>query len=545
MALAVLGVAVVVVLASGMRPGYDAFGWMVWGKQVLHWNLNTDGAPSWKPLPFLFTLPYALFGTGQVWLWMVTAVAGALAGSVFAARIAYMLTGSCPRRPYAPFVAGAVAGVGVLGLDTYSHLVLIASSDPIIVTLCLAAIDCHLSRRPKMAFTMLVLASLGRPEAWAFAGLYAVWAWFRVPSMRALAVIGLAAIPAFWFTIPALTSKSWFISGDLALRTINAVNVIHGSKFVAILDRLRLLNGWPIEVAAVVGSVIAAVRRDLVALALVAAGCLWTAIEIAMALHGWSGANRYLLKPAAVAIVIAGYGAGRVLAFAPPAERDHGTLRAASIFGSILLVALLAGSLVPTAKRRVSTARSDITEARFAGRQIVRLQGVIAKDGGAAKIPLLRTAGHSGRTAEQARLGGRAQRRQRRLPAGQVNRQRQTNRLLQAPPQRLGDPPDPHREGRRFPLRRAAQGLHSEIRTRLDRTTRDHAAIGDRLQLRSTFDSAAALYDRARPQYPTQLLDALISHTGLRSADRVLKVGCATGIATRPLAERGFNGRMR
>ena len=53
---------------------------MVWGRQVLHWNLNTDGAPSWKPLTFLFTLPYALSrARGQMWLWMVTAVAGAVA----------------------------------------------------------------------------------------------------------------------------------------------------------------------------------------------------------------------------------------------------------------------------------------------------------------------------------------------------------------------------------------------------------------------------------------------------------------------------------
>src|ERR1700729_3233569 len=339
-AVGVLGVALVVVLASGMRTGYDAFGWMVWGKQVLHWNLNTDGAPSWKPLPFLFTLPYALFGAGQVWLWMVTAVGGALAGCVFAARIAYMLTGPCARRPYAPYVAGAVAGIGLLGLDTYSHLVLIASSDPIIVTLCLAAIDCHLCRRPQLAFTMLVLASLGRPEAWVFTGLYAVWAWIRVPAMRVLTVVGVLAIPALWFTIPALTSRSWFISGDLALRTINAVNVIHGSKFVAILDRLRLLNGWPIEVAAAIGIVIAAVRRDLVTLALVTAGCLWIAIEIGLALHGWSGANRYLLEPAALVIVLAGYATGRVLGWAPTPQRDHGALRTASVVGSIFLVAL-------------------------------------------------------------------------------------------------------------------------------------------------------------------------------------------------------------
>ena len=112
-------------------------------------GLNTDGAPSWKPLPFVFTLPYAVFGNAQVWLWMVTSVAGSLAGVVFAARIAFRLTGPSPGRAYAPYVAAAVAGLGVLGLDGYSHLVLIASSDPLIVTLCLAAIDCHRAAVPR------------------------------------------------------------------------------------------------------------------------------------------------------------------------------------------------------------------------------------------------------------------------------------------------------------------------------------------------------------------------------------------------------------
>ena len=45
-----------------MEPGYDAYGWLVWGRQTLHWNLDTNGAPSWKPLTFLFALPYAPFG---------------------------------------------------------------------------------------------------------------------------------------------------------------------------------------------------------------------------------------------------------------------------------------------------------------------------------------------------------------------------------------------------------------------------------------------------------------------------------------------------
>ncbi len=71
-AFVIIGAAIAFVGLTNARPSYDAFGWLVWGRQALHWNLDTNGAPSWKPLPFLFTFPYALAGHGQMWLWMVT-----------------------------------------------------------------------------------------------------------------------------------------------------------------------------------------------------------------------------------------------------------------------------------------------------------------------------------------------------------------------------------------------------------------------------------------------------------------------------------------
>jgi hypothetical protein len=380
----VVGIAIVVVAATGMRPGYDAYGWLVWGRQVLlHWDLNTDGAPSWKPLPFVFTLPYALFGSAQVWLWMVTSVAGALAGAVFAARIAFRLTGPSPGRTYAPYVAAAVAGLGVLGLDGYSHLVLIASSDPLIVTLCLAAIDAHLSGRPRLAFAMLVLASLGRPEAWPFAGLYALWSWRAVPSMRILAVVGILLIPAFWFIIPALTSKSWFTSGDLALSSVNPENVIHGSKILGVTNRFFDLTPLSFQVAALMGLVIAVLRRDKTVLILAGAVCLWLVVEIAMALHGWSGAERYVAEPAALMVLIAAYAVGQALAFVP---RGSTALRWVSAGAAVLLVIALGVSTLSTARERVRIGRSDVTEARFAGTQIKRLQSVVKRDGGASRI---------------------------------------------------------------------------------------------------------------------------------------------------------------
>ncbi len=62
----------------------------------------------------------------------------------------------------------------------------------------------------------------------------------------------------------------------------------------------------------------------------------------------------------------------------------------------------------------------------------------------------------------------------------------------------------------------------------------------ERERLRHTFDRAAGIYDRVRPDYPEALFDDLIALAGLAPGDHLVEVGCATGKATRPLARRGF-----
>jgi SAM-dependent methyltransferase len=59
-------------------------------------------------------------------------------------------------------------------------------------------------------------------------------------------------------------------------------------------------------------------------------------------------------------------------------------------------------------------------------------------------------------------------------------------------------------------------------------------------QLRQSFDGAADIYDAARPEYPPELFGDLIDLADLGSGASLLEVGCGTGKATRPLAERGF-----
>ncbi|MBO0811453.1 MAG: methyltransferase domain-containing protein [Microlunatus sp.] len=61
-----------------------------------------------------------------------------------------------------------------------------------------------------------------------------------------------------------------------------------------------------------------------------------------------------------------------------------------------------------------------------------------------------------------------------------------------------------------------------------------------RRDLALAFDSAAAGYQDARPDYPDELYADLISGAGLRAGDQLVEIGSGPGKATLPLARRGF-----
>jgi SAM-dependent methyltransferase len=59
------------------------------------------------------------------------------------------------------------------------------------------------------------------------------------------------------------------------------------------------------------------------------------------------------------------------------------------------------------------------------------------------------------------------------------------------------------------------------------------------LELRDSFERAAAIYDEARPRYPDALFRTLLRRTGLEAPAEILEVGCGPGVASTPLAKQG------
>ncbi len=376
---AIAGVALVIFSAAlarwaGTRPGYDPYGWLNWGYQALHLSLDLGGAPSWKPLPFLFDIPYALFGHFALWLWMTTSVAISLSGSLFAARIAYRVVGSDgDRRP--AIIAAVFAGLAVLGIENYFHLILSVQSDPMIVSLCLGAIDCQLSGHERWAFALWVLAGLGRPEVWPFLGLFSVWAWRTHPEMRVMIVLGLLAIPLLWFGVPTITNGRPLISGELAERSPRA---LHESKVIGTFHRFTELTYIPIQLAAVAAAVWAYFRRNRVVLGLAGFVVVWVIVEEAFVLHGWPGVPRYMFEPAGVTGLLAAIAVGWLLKDARRIKLPR--------WAGIPVVALIVIAMVPAAVARLRAERKDLSHERGRTKVINQIGAAVNAIGGASAV---------------------------------------------------------------------------------------------------------------------------------------------------------------
>src|SRR3954451_17471851 len=104
--LACLGLAALSLLGPAM-PTYDPWAWIIWGREITHLDLNTVSGPSWKPLPILFTTPFALLGDAAApGLWLLIARAGGLLAIAMAYRLGSRLGGRA-----AGLIAAAALGL--------------------------------------------------------------------------------------------------------------------------------------------------------------------------------------------------------------------------------------------------------------------------------------------------------------------------------------------------------------------------------------------------------------------------------------------------
>jgi hypothetical protein len=390
-AAALLVLSLLIVLWAKTRPGYDPYGWLVWGKLTIHLKLDTNGAPSWKPLPFLFTVPYALAGHYALWLWMVTSVAISLSGPLFAWRIAFKLTGADPARRYAAYVAGLFAALIMLWMQdpvghfNYTHYILSVESDTMIVSICLIAVDLHLSGHHRAAFWIWWLGSLGRPEVWPFYGLAGIWLWRFDSSYRRWLIASLVLLAFLWFGIPGLTSKSLLTAGNIAE---NSPRAIQGNKVTGTISRFHELYATPVWIAAALALAWAAYRRHRRTLIVAAGAALWVLIEVAFALHGFPAVPRYMFEAGAIVAVLAGVFVGQLVLSLPTllstvAERlgaaRLGTRLATQIgtWGTLAAVLVVAGSMLPSAHRQYRLERSDLKIQRARTVQLDRLSAVV------------------------------------------------------------------------------------------------------------------------------------------------------------------------
>jgi hypothetical protein len=322
-----------ITLAWPTIPSYDPFSWVVWGREVSdpHISFFVGGGPSWKPLPFLFTTVYGLFGSVAPALWVITERVGALAGLIAAWRLTDLLCRRAGLPRWLGWVCGVISAAAVVLTIDWSYYFFRGASEPVLIACALWAVDRALARRHGQAWFLLCCEGLMRPEAWPFLLLYGAWLFWRAPSMRAWVVIGLVAQPVGWFVPP------WISTGQPFLAATHASEYnghLGADPFATVMGRGESLQPLPALGSAVVGVLLALVlgwrgaadglrtawrtrgrsglERIPLEVWLAGAVIAWWVVVVGMTLDGYPGLQRFFLPAAGLTCVLGGVGLARV-----------------------------------------------------------------------------------------------------------------------------------------------------------------------------------------------------------------------------------------
>jgi hypothetical protein len=289
-------VAALASLALPSVPTTDAWGWLLWGRELLGLELQTDvdGAPSWKPLPVLLTAPLALLGDAAPEGWLVLARAAGLAGLPLAYLLAARLAGR---------IAGVVAALTLVLSAGWLRALEHGYCEPFVVAALLGGVLAWLERRERLAFGLVLVASLARPECWPLLVGLGVWSWGRDPRMRPYLAAGIAAVPLLWVGV------DWLSSGRFLNAQKVAGAVIRDMSGIDLLGLATRIPPLPALLLAAFAAAYAFVRRELVP-ALLAALALASTLALTLAAQlGYPPTERLYFPVAGLVCVLAGVGA--------------------------------------------------------------------------------------------------------------------------------------------------------------------------------------------------------------------------------------------
>jgi hypothetical protein len=333
-------------------PGYDAWAWLLWGREIGALSLDTVAGPAWKPLPVIVTAALAPFGGAAPELWVVVARAGAIAAVV----LAFLLG-----RRFGGLAAGLLAGGGVVLIGGFVRHAAVGDAEPLLVALMLGALERALAGRHRQALALGALAALVRPEVWPLLGAYGVWRWREGESIPLLAAVA-AVVPAAW-VVPELLS-----SGEL-LRSAGRARIPNpGQPATADVPSLATLAAAAGVVF--VPAVLAALAARGAAAVPALAGAAWIGLVALMSEAGFSGEPRYVLPGAALIAVSGGAGAARFLGPRPRRFTRPALLAAAAV--------LLAAAAAP----RLADVADLAPRLRYQHQLAAELERAIAHAGG-------------------------------------------------------------------------------------------------------------------------------------------------------------------
>ena len=364
-------------LLGPSQPTYDPWAWLIWGRDIVHLDLVTNAGPSWKPLPVLFTTPFALLGDDLApKLWLVVARAGGLLAVAMAFRLARRIAGP---------LAGVVAAASLAAADLFLSFSARGNSEGILVGLALWAVERHLDGRRRDAFLLGVACGLLRPEVWPFVALYGLWLVLaRRGDLRTAVLVGGSglAIALLWFVPEYIGSGDFFRAASRALEPVPDSPAQAEHPFLAVFTNSASAL-WPPAYAGGVVAVILALRRGAdpayrrPVLALAAASTALMVTVAILAEIGFTGNIRYVALPASIVCVLAGIGWAALLSLV----RDRRGMGVAVAAGVALLVLA-----APFARESASELSTQVEQARNESAVAADLPVAIARAGGEAAV---------------------------------------------------------------------------------------------------------------------------------------------------------------